>query len=556
MPGSISKFLTLMIFLCAGFFAFSLPERNYYEILGVSAEAKPNEIVHAYRKQAMKHHPDRTIKLGVETTMEIMAKINEAYSVLKNPKSRRQYDEFLSSAAAGFSHIIDRIDFYFAFEQAVSPYSHGFSKAMWFYVMDEMRGELNDQQIHSIVKVIVDVENEYELVRRAGITVLEHYFKQLYIGDIELLLILSSSRNKMDDQDLKQLLFKKTTFFMDRISRKNLLPSQFKNQNFEEPEKEIGIKKRAERITDKWFVHKFHHSRYIDQILKIAAGSDDQYVETNGSDFLRKGVLDVLENNVEKLNFSQVQQLQSFSKSSRWSRRLRRRAKRVVKRWKQLGVHEKGAALEEFTGGRRNLIRSAEEANLYSKDPDLYSIKSLGEAYNYLKSHLSLPAERVQEIVDYTLNFIHSFDSGMQFILLVRDNDKKFSHSSKDKVIDKTILHLHRLDEVQRLMKAAGGLLSENHLDQMFNQVLPFIETQRGLRGGTRFLRFIKEYANSVQQKRMIEMFKNLSANTALDAEKFIDLAGEYLSEEDRSSIRSRIKTSVLSCSGSFQKKH
>lgn len=61
---------------------------DYYEILGVSKEASPEEIKKAFYKLAHKHHPDK----GGDT--EKFKEINEAYQVLSNKEKRAQYDKF------------------------------------------------------------------------------------------------------------------------------------------------------------------------------------------------------------------------------------------------------------------------------------------------------------------------------------------------------------------------------------------------------------------------------------------------------------------------------
>lgn len=63
--------------------------KDYYEILGVSREAKPEDIRKAYRKLAKKYHPDVNKEAGAE---EKYKEINEAYEVLKDPDKRQKYD--------------------------------------------------------------------------------------------------------------------------------------------------------------------------------------------------------------------------------------------------------------------------------------------------------------------------------------------------------------------------------------------------------------------------------------------------------------------------------
>ena len=59
---------------------------DYYERLGVSRNASQEELKKAYKKASMQHHPDRG---GDESKFK---EINEAYSTLKDPQKRQEYD--------------------------------------------------------------------------------------------------------------------------------------------------------------------------------------------------------------------------------------------------------------------------------------------------------------------------------------------------------------------------------------------------------------------------------------------------------------------------------
>ena len=92
-------------------------KRDYYEVLGVSKNASPDEIKQAFRKLAMVHHPDR----GGDG--EKFKEINEAYQVLSDNEKRAKYDRFGFNApefggadafsGQGFSSFSDIFDMFF-----------------------------------------------------------------------------------------------------------------------------------------------------------------------------------------------------------------------------------------------------------------------------------------------------------------------------------------------------------------------------------------------------------------------------------------------------------
>lgn len=76
-------------------------QKDYYEILGVSRTATEDELKKAYRKLALKHHPDRNP--GDKQAEEKFKEINEAYAVLSDSEKRQRYDRFgQAGAAEGF----------------------------------------------------------------------------------------------------------------------------------------------------------------------------------------------------------------------------------------------------------------------------------------------------------------------------------------------------------------------------------------------------------------------------------------------------------------------
>lgn len=84
-------------------------KRDYYEVLGVDRSAGPEDLKRAYRKLAMRYHPDRNN--GDKAAEERFKEVGEAYAVLSDPQRRQRYDSF-GHAAEGAP------DFGFSFDSA------------------------------------------------------------------------------------------------------------------------------------------------------------------------------------------------------------------------------------------------------------------------------------------------------------------------------------------------------------------------------------------------------------------------------------------------------
>ena len=85
--------------------------KDYYDILGVNKKASGDEIRKAYRKLALKYHPDHA--KDDKAAEEKFKKISEAYAVLSDKEKRKQYDTFGSE---GFSQRFSQEDIFRNFD--------------------------------------------------------------------------------------------------------------------------------------------------------------------------------------------------------------------------------------------------------------------------------------------------------------------------------------------------------------------------------------------------------------------------------------------------------
>lgn len=84
---------------------------SYYETLGVAKDSSAQDIKKAYRKLAMKYHPDKN--KGDKASEEKFKKISEAYAVLSDPEKRKQFDTFGES---GFQQRYSQEDIFQGFD--------------------------------------------------------------------------------------------------------------------------------------------------------------------------------------------------------------------------------------------------------------------------------------------------------------------------------------------------------------------------------------------------------------------------------------------------------
>jgi curved DNA-binding protein len=88
-----------------------MTEKDYYKILGINKTATDEEIKKAYRKLAMKYHPDHA--KDDKSAEDKFKKISEAYAVLTDKEKRRQYDTF---GSAGFQQRYSQEDIFRGFD--------------------------------------------------------------------------------------------------------------------------------------------------------------------------------------------------------------------------------------------------------------------------------------------------------------------------------------------------------------------------------------------------------------------------------------------------------
>src|SRR2546428_7871464 len=144
-------------------------KRDYYQILEVPRDSKPDEIKNAYRKLALKYHPDRNKSPEAEGKFK---EISEAYAVLSDDEKRKQYDAYGREGVyqrygpedifrgANFAEIFRDLGFGFGFDDVFSQFFGGGRAAG-----PRKGGDLTYHLELGLEDVLQDVTKEIEVPR-------------------------------------------------------------------------------------------------------------------------------------------------------------------------------------------------------------------------------------------------------------------------------------------------------------------------------------------------------------------------------------------------------
>ncbi|HHO47384.1 MAG TPA: J domain-containing protein [Desulfobacteraceae bacterium] len=118
---------------------------DYYTVLGVDKKASPDEIKKAYRKLALKYHPDKTN--GDKEAEAKFKEVNEAYAVLSDKHKREQYDTY---GASGFHQHFSQEDIFRGFDLNSILRQFGFFNTSQFGGANGFRASSGPHQFNSI----------------------------------------------------------------------------------------------------------------------------------------------------------------------------------------------------------------------------------------------------------------------------------------------------------------------------------------------------------------------------------------------------------------------
>jgi curved DNA-binding protein CbpA len=135
----------------------AMNEKNYYQILEIADNATQSEIRAAYRKLAFQLHPDRNSDPAAQ---ELFQKVIEAFSVLSDPESRRDYDAILFSDSLIIESSLSASqaagDLYDSIAQKVAPASVTSERDRYLsYLKDSRRRRIITQTLLAMIVIML-----------------------------------------------------------------------------------------------------------------------------------------------------------------------------------------------------------------------------------------------------------------------------------------------------------------------------------------------------------------------------------------------------------------
>ncbi len=141
-----------------------MPQRDYYEVLGLPRNASPDDIKSSFRKLARQYHPDVSQEPNAE---ERFKEINEAYAVLSEPEKRAAYDRFGHAGVQNMGGVPDfTVDFADLFEEFFGGFG-GFGRTSSRRARNAPRrgGDLQYNVDLSFEESIFGVDKEVDITR-------------------------------------------------------------------------------------------------------------------------------------------------------------------------------------------------------------------------------------------------------------------------------------------------------------------------------------------------------------------------------------------------------
>lgn len=143
--------------------------RDYYEILEVNKDADAEDIKKAYRRMALKHHPDRNP--GDQQAEEMFKEAAEAYEVLSDPEKRQVYDQYGHEGLKGTGfHRFEGFDDIFSSFGNIFEDIFGFGRGSRFRTRTEQGADLQYHLKIEFLEAVFGCERDIEVPRFEGCT--------------------------------------------------------------------------------------------------------------------------------------------------------------------------------------------------------------------------------------------------------------------------------------------------------------------------------------------------------------------------------------------------